>query len=175
MSNFTQAADDIRTMANRYRNIIQLADALEDLGSIEQATKEAVATRNKAQADRDRVMQQGMEEAEKVAQELAAAQAKAKQILADADEKASAKADELVAAAHAEAERVTSAANQTAIDTMARLGVQRSDMDNAIAVLTDHKNALNNDVNELKQSVGELQGVKFALDAEIATLKAKFA
>lgn len=176
MSNpYSEGVDAIRRMAVTYKNIVGVADALEKVGSIEQAMQEAIAARDKAQAERDMLLALNFEQAEVANQEIASATAKAQKILSDAQEQSAAEADLLVSSAHTEANRIVTDANQTAINTLAKMAVERSDMDNAIAVLTDHKNALNNDVNELKQSVGELQGVKFALEAEIATLKAKFA
>jgi len=56
MSMKLKAADDIRTLANRFKAIIEVADMLEAIGSLEQAAQEAMNRRDaavKAEAEQD--------------------------------------------------------------------------------------------------------------------------
>ncbi len=46
--NIIQAAEDARSLARQFKAVLSLVDALDHLGSIEQATKEAEQRRNRA-------------------------------------------------------------------------------------------------------------------------------
>lgn len=50
------AAESIRTLATRYKDMVEVADLLESIGSIEQASKEASAVCAKSQKDRDEAL-----------------------------------------------------------------------------------------------------------------------
>lgn len=84
MSKFTEAADAIRTVAQRLEGFRIAADALESIGSVDQAAKEAAKARDAAQTERDAVLA----ELTKAKAELAKARDKAKDLVKDAEAKA---------------------------------------------------------------------------------------
>jgi hypothetical protein len=49
-------AEDIRRLANTYKSMVEAADAIEQIGSIEQAVSEAKAARKAAEDERDSVL-----------------------------------------------------------------------------------------------------------------------
>ena len=53
MMSYQDVARDMRRFSTFFQSVHAAADALEQLGSIEQATKEATAARDKALAERD--------------------------------------------------------------------------------------------------------------------------
>jgi DNA repair exonuclease SbcCD ATPase subunit len=51
MSRASQAADDIKNLATKFRSLLTLAEALEAIGSIEQAERDAKSRKDKAVAE----------------------------------------------------------------------------------------------------------------------------
>jgi hypothetical protein len=51
VSQISEAVDAVKVFANQCRGVIQIADALEQIGSIDQATNEATVRRRTVQAD----------------------------------------------------------------------------------------------------------------------------
>lgn len=123
MSDKQTAAASLRRMAVQYQGILEAADALEALGSIENATKEAVSAREAAEKARDvakETLASFIAQADKIKEECttlvvtanadaASILNKAKQeagaVIADAVEKSSAAANERTAVILAGAER----------------------------------------------------------------------
>ena len=93
MTDYTQAADALKRMAVQYKNIVAVADALESLGSIQGAAKEADAALAKARKDRDAFVVKFTQEMAKAKDDLAVAQAAADKTLAEAKQQADDKAD----------------------------------------------------------------------------------
>src|SRR5688572_29209718 len=86
-----EVAEQVKTMANRFRGILLLADALEKVGNVTQATKEANAAFAAANERCSKVAAElrDAEDALKVQEKanavaLAAAQARAAKVLQDA-------------------------------------------------------------------------------------------
>lgn len=175
MSNqYTQAADDIRTLAGRFRNIMSLADALDGLGSIEQATKEATAARDKAQAERDALVKRN-------AAETAQVEADVKKVLDEADAyvaglkaKTIAECEALVRAAQADAKEIINNANAGAMNTTATADRAYKAALDKIKPLTAKAEALEDEIAELSEQVNALTASKTNLQAAIDDMRAKF-
>lgn len=176
MSNqYTQAADDIRTLAGRYRNIMSLADALDGLGSIEQATKEATAARDKARAERDDLIKRN-------AAETAQVEADVKKVLDEAEAyvlglkaKTLAECEALVKAAQTDAKETINNANAGALNTTATADRAYRVALDKIEPLAARAQALDDEIAELSEQVSGLTATKVNLETEIAALRAKFA
>lgn len=55
MDNLTKAADDLKRLAGKFKGIVELAETLEQIGSFEQAAREATARREGALAEEKRI------------------------------------------------------------------------------------------------------------------------
>jgi len=84
MSKHTDAADAIRRMAKQYEQMVVAADILDQIGSLDNAAKEAQALVATSQAEAAVVKA----ELAKMKDALKDAKAQAKEVLADAEEKA---------------------------------------------------------------------------------------
>jgi len=120
MINHTQAAEDIRTLAGRYKGIMALADSLTGLGSIEQATSEAIAAREVAEGARDKART----DAAKAKNNMAAAEANAVYI----GQEAKAQADDIVAKAQAIATSIEADARLKATGMTQSAGLKCAEM-----------------------------------------------
>lgn len=154
--NFKQVVEDSRNLTRMFRSVQQLQEALEHIGSIEQATKDAEQARAVAVDDRERAVQAAQQAGQQltaVLAEVSEAKAKAKQALNDASDKA----DSIVVAAEGKAAEIIAAA-------------ERREADAAAAVV-----GYNNQVEDAK-AVVELKRKEFTeLEAKIGKLKAQAA
>jgi cell division septum initiation protein DivIVA len=117
MSDKITVAESIRRVAVLFQNMVEAADMLESIGSLEQAKAEADAARAAAESARNNAIV----EAEKVAQEVNAANLESASVMASARKDAEsvltdakAKADALIAAAHRDADTLIVAASSDA-------------------------------------------------------------
>jgi chromosome segregation ATPase len=131
MSKFTDAADAIKRQLKTMEQWQVAAEALEGLGSLDNATKEATAAMQAAQKERDAVMAEvakakadAKAAKDKVAATLLTAEAEAEKIVNEAKEKASgveasakSQAEEIVALAKANAAAMSSTARAN-LDTL---------------------------------------------------------
>lgn len=109
MSNGTDkmnAANELRTFANRFRATLAVADDMEKLGSIENAIGEAEAKLSSVKVERDRISA----DFDSAKSEVANARGKADGIVADAN----AKANAIIEAAQGRADDVVKEAQRTA-------------------------------------------------------------
>jgi len=105
MSNLIKAAEDIRSLAKRFAPIFAVADALEKIGSIEQAERDAVIRKDAAYAEEEKakaVLAAKHEQLKAVELDIEAAKQKAEEIVS----KAHAKAEEIVALSHEKSDAI---------------------------------------------------------------------
>jgi chromosome segregation ATPase len=95
MSQFTKAADDIKSVANKLRGFLEIADALEKIGNIEHAAKSAEAVKEKANAEALAAKAQAAEAAKKLDAVLVDVNV-AKEMAAEIEQNAKAKSAELL-------------------------------------------------------------------------------
>lgn len=141
--------DNVKSLAAQYQAVIDLANQLSELASIEQATTEATAALGQAQAARDQGLQdlQAVNAAlDQARSDLVDAQNKANQILVEANDQAS----QLLTQAHDDANAIKALANAA-----------RS------AALTD--------VQELQVSLDNISAQLIAKQSELADVEHKIA
>lgn len=105
MSNLSKAAEDLKTIANRFKAVLEVADSLEKIGSLEQATKDAEIAKEKAYKENEEtqaVIQAGKEDLAKMESELLEAKAKIK----SAEEEATLKSYAILEKAQLEAKSI---------------------------------------------------------------------
>jgi len=56
MSNAMKAADDIKSLASKFRAVLEVASVLEKIGSLDQATRDAESRKNKAYDDEKKAL-----------------------------------------------------------------------------------------------------------------------
>jgi len=146
MSKFTDAADAIKRQVKTLEQWQLAAEVLDQIGSLDNATKEAQAALNKlrgecdvALADLGKVKADAKTTKDKVAATLLTAEADAERIVNEAKEKAGGieasakgKAEEVIELAKANAANVTS----TARATVDALNKQRSEAEGKLAEVT---------------------------------------
>lgn len=144
MSNKLQLAESLRRMAVMFQDMVAAADAMEQIGVIEQATQEVAQQRLNAEAARDTARQelaQARQEIERINADLAervvAAQEQARGILAGADSKSA----EILEAAEAKAREVVATGQAQASEELARMADQLAAMQSKLTELTDEANA----------------------------------
>lgn len=140
MSDKITVAESIRRVAVMFQNMVEAADMLESIGSLEQAKKEADAARVAAEAARN----SSIVEAEKVAQTVNAAKTEAAELIADAKFKASdlevgahAKADAIIADAQRAADAIVADSAGAASQAVAEMTAQIVQMRLTLATLTE--------------------------------------
>jgi cell division septum initiation protein DivIVA len=158
MSKWNDAVVAAKALSNQYRAVISLCEALEGLGSIDDAKADADAARVQAEQARNKALG----ELEHVLQRIEEAKGEAPKILSDAEAKAGAalaarvaKGDEIVAAAKAHAAKVIADANAEAGEIRKEIEGMKGD---ALAL-----------GRELASKAEMLKGIK----AQLAEIKAK--
>jgi predicted nucleic acid-binding Zn-ribbon protein len=166
-----EAADALRRAAKLLESFKLAHDAMESIGSIEQAAKEAEARAVKAKAEFES-WQKELEEARiavrlergKVKKAEEDAKVKADAILADAKEKADTLTVNAMAAADAAAAAMTKAAEDRKVK-----------LQDELAALSAEVASLSKDRLSLSAEIKDLSASKAKLEAAIESLKAKFA
>lgn len=108
----------LRRMANLVKGVLQTADDIEAIGSIENATAEAIAARDKAMQERDEAMKAHADIQAKCQALIKESKDAANKLLADAERDATALAAELLANAETQNKANTEAAMKLAATTM---------------------------------------------------------
>jgi predicted nucleic acid-binding Zn-ribbon protein len=139
------AADSIRRLATQYQDMMAAADLLEEIGSLEQASKEAKAATHDANVDRASALAELAEAREAVAK----AQADATDILQQAKFEADIKATDIKIAAEQEAATIRANAEREAAALLApaqarldKLAGQARDVENATAAAQNELGAI---------------------------------
>ena len=93
MSNPMKAAEDLKVLANRFRSILEVADVLEKIGSLEQAERDAASRKDRAYAEEKKAHLLLLDLDGKVAlkqEAIKLAEEQAEEVVAKAKEKAQA-------------------------------------------------------------------------------------
>jgi F0F1-type ATP synthase membrane subunit b/b' len=171
MSNATEAADFLKRQVALLRGFEQAAEALDRIGSMELAAKEAQNARKQAEAE----CAEAVEQLTGIKEEIKFSEGKAAEIISQARAEATESASEIIDAAKTEAQRITDSATtnamhaQAAADsdmalTTARLGAMKTELDDVTSAISEGKNAYANLLSEHSK-----------LSDSLAKLKAKFA
>lgn len=110
MSNAMKAADDIKSLASRFRSVLEVAEVLEKIGSLEQAVRDAESKKKAAYADAEKavsLLNDKAEELEKANAEIGKAKEASASIVAQANQKAGV----IIAEAEVKAGEIISKAN----------------------------------------------------------------
>lgn len=173
MTQAHDAADVIRRLANQYEGMKYAADVLEKVGSLENATNEAIAAKNKAEAERDVLLNEAKAATDAAAQSIADAAQTVEGLLKAANQQAA----EVVAAATAKGqdafERAIESANREAqaITAKARADAEEAVGKTVLAQTTLFR--LNDEIQANESKLGELTAQ--AADAEDRLAKARAA
>lgn len=176
MSNkYIQASDAIKTIANRFKGIIELGEALESIGSIEQATKEADAQLAKARKARDAFEEKFKAESEASAKQLQADAAESLAIRDAAKAEAASLKEKAIKAGEEKASKIVADANSQADAILQAARVKLAGLETQTAELESQYLANVQANADLSAKVEDLTSQYEKLDKALATLKAKFA
>lgn len=158
MSNPTKAAEDLKGFANRFRAILEVADLLEKLGSLQQAERDAVIKKDAAYAAADAAVAKlsGLQaQIASLERALEEAQAKGKVM----EQGAQFKAQQILAAAEAEAKEVIAAAtkHRVEVDAAAKEALKELALVNsAVATKREEQAQVEKEVSALKAKIAAL-------------------
>ena len=173
MAQSHDAADAIRRLAKHYESMVFAANVLERIGSFENATNEAIAAKNKAEAERDVLLNEAKAATDAAAQSIADAAQTVEGLLKAANQQVS----EIVATATAKGqdafERAIESANREAqaITAKARADAEEAVGKTVLAQTTLFR--LNDEIQANESKLGELTAQ--AADAEDRLAKARAA
>ena len=166
-----EAADALRRASKLLESFKMAHDALESIGSVEQAAKEAQAAADKAKAD-VAALQAELAEAKKAA---TAERAKAKKTQDDAEAKAEAILSESKAKAEAQAAQSMELAKAGAESLIAAAQKQKQALNDECAKLADQKARLTSDLSVMDAEIAVKAKQVKDLNDSLEKLKAKFA
>lgn len=164
----------LRRLANLVKGVIQAADDIEAIGSLENSTREATEARDKAQAERDAALAELSDAKAKGAKAVKEAKDKADKLLDDAQALADSKAAETLGRADAYATQITKDAAEQVAQALVRgnadLDMVRRDVDS----LTGQRAAMTTEVADLEAKAKFAQAEHDKLTKALDALKAKF-
>lgn len=170
MSIESDAAHEIRRLGNQYKAMAELADKIDKLGSIRDATKQADTDRTASQ----KLLDQLKLEVADASKKLKAAKDKAEQVLADAVEKAAADTAVTASAAKAKAESIVAKAENKAagIDAAADAAqfAAAAEYEQIVTSITEKQATLDGLTKATAAKQSEVDGLKLELEA----MRAKF-
>lgn len=171
MASKSTAAESIRRLAVQYQQMVEAADLLDQIGSLENATKEAekaradaVAEAEAAKADTAKAKDEAKKAKDKVAAIIAEAEGKALEIVQAAE----IKGQEVVASAVARADAAVSKAAVDVADATAGVASR-------VAELTTTKLRLEQDVASLQNAISAKQAEAEGIEARLAKAQAQVA
>ena len=167
MAKLDDAADAVIGLADKFRGILDLADELKKLGSVEQAIAERNAALTAASAQHDDIKSQIADSVSSLnevrasgARDVAQASATATSVMADAK----AGAERVLQEAHAGAAAMVTAA-RAEIDNL------RSEHNRFMIGATQERDALNSQIAEGNTALNAQNAALAALQTQIAALK----
>lgn len=158
MSNPTKVAEDVKQLVGRFQALVDLADLLESLGSVEQAARDAESRRDVAYQAADDAQAALDVKLLKVAQAQADAQA------------AVAKALEAKESAGLIRAQVLSQASDDAQDILLKAGLQRKGIDEATNSAAKDLGLLNDAVRLKQEELAQVQAQVDAIKAQVSAL-----
>lgn len=169
MSKYLVAADAIKKMAIQYKNIVAVAEALEMVGSVENAEKEARSATKDAQLERDQALNQLAKAKEQVSaakQTVVALEQAAKDSAASIVEQANQAADKIKADAYAKATAMVD-------DAAIKANDQASSFNGQLAVLQGKVDALTIEVAEIGAKKLDMQASAEAAEARLIKVQSQ--
>jgi hypothetical protein len=156
MSKLIKVAEDVKGLAKRFQGFFDLAQALEEIGSLEQAAKDAIIAKDKNYAEVEKskaALEKAKEDFAKAFSEIEFAENKAKEIVNGAYEKAT---------------LIVSDANQKSLSVDAEIEKRKKLIDDKFVAAGKELVALESDILVKKQELN-------ALKKEVEEVKQKFA
>lgn len=173
MSSKSNAAESIRRLAVQYQQMVEAADLLDSIGSLEQAAAEAKKAAEAARAD----TAAARAEADKAKAEAKKSKEKVDKILSDADGEALAKVQEaeikaqgIVADAKAKAEQITNKAAVDVADATAGVAGRVAELTTMRLRLEQELAALQNDIDAKKAEADDVEKRLAKAQAQVAKL-----
>ena len=170
MSKMDQARS-IRNLANLYRDMVGAADALEQLGSLEQAQKEAQAQVDAGRAELGTLRS----ELEHSRDDLKAAKAQVKKLTEDGKAAAAVAAGAITREAEVRAAEIVKAAQDKAAQITAEATIEKSRLSSEVAGLQSAAESLKTELQVLREAVDKIEAEKLAAEKRLADFKAKLA
>lgn len=158
MADIQKSIEDVRKFKRQFGAMLEIADILEELGSVQQAKAEAVAAVAAATRDLDAVR-------ECIKSERAAAEVHAENVHKASSQVAKVASDELDAA-RKEAEAIKAAARHTAADITKAA-------DGKVAELKATIKKLEADCADITREVLDIKSEKSSLESDIAAIRAR--
>lgn len=150
--NFKQIAEDVRVLSRMFKSVTVLTEALDAIGSVEQARREAETAKGKARGE----MEQAVREAEAAKATMADARSKLAEARAEAKrirEAAEQKAADIVNEAKAQAEAVVTAGE----DELVRVVGRKTAEEKLALELAEANNLLLKEGQELEKKIEKLK------------------
>lgn len=150
--NFKQIAEDVRVLSRMFKSVTVLTEALDAIGSVEQARREAETAKGKARGE----MEQAVREAEAAKATMADARSKLAEARAEAKrirEAAEQKAADIVNEAKAQAEAVVTAGE----DELVRVVGKKTAEEKLALELAEANNLLLKEGQELEKKIEKLK------------------
>lgn len=158
MSNLIKVAEDVKGLAKKFQGILNLAQALEEIGSLEQAARDAVIAKDKNYEEVEKskaAVEESKKDLLKALSEIEFAENKAKDIVNVAYEKAT----KIVSDAHEESLKAKAEIekNKKIIDeNFVAAGKELLALESDVLVKKQELNALKKEVEEVKQKFAAL-------------------
>ena len=158
MSKLIKVAEDVKGLAKRFQGFFDLAQALEEIGSLEQAAKDAIIAKDKnyEEVEKSKVaVEESKKDLLKALSEIEFAENKAKDIVSVAYEKAT----KIVSDAHEESLKAKAEIekNKKIIDlNFVAAGKELLALDSEVLAKKQELNALKKEVEEVKQKFAAL-------------------
>ena len=167
-------AQQLRKVANFLQGLVQAADDIEAIGSMEGATAEAKAALAVAERDRDSALAELADAKAKGKAAVASAQAKADKILADAEAAAKEKEATMLAEADSLVSSNLSMASQQSAEMVAKAAAAAQKWEQTVADLMVKSQALSAETSDLESKRALAQAEFDKLTKALDALKAKF-
>lgn len=158
MANFKQAAEDLKNIANRFKGILEVQVALEQIGDIQAATAENEALKSKAIAD----YQEAKKQLENIHHRI--------QEAGKAAEAAEGKAEGIISVANKRADGIIAEANSVAV-AIKKDGEKSRDLINKqISELKTQSSKIDADIKAKQKELENLQSAIKEAKSKVASL-----
>jgi F0F1-type ATP synthase membrane subunit b/b' len=171
MSNATEAADFLKRQVALMRGFEQASEALDRIGSMESARKEAQDARAKAEAE----CAKAVDQLAGIKAEIKFAEGKAAEILSQARAEATESAAEIIDAAKTESQRMTDSATTNAMHAKAAVAAEIAALTATILAKKAELESVDDELMNSKKAYADLMSDHSRLSDSLADLKAKFA
>lgn len=171
MASKSNAAEAIRRLATQYQQMVEAADMLDQIGSLENAAKEAKAATEAARAEAEAARAETVkakDEAKKAKDKVAAVMSDAEELALVKVQEGEVKAQEMVADAKARAQQILNAAALDAANVT--VGIEAK-----VAELSATRDALEHGVSELQAQIVTKQAEAEELEKRLAKAQASIA